>query len=108
SFYIHKENIERCADLSYNKVWPLYEAWGCNVLGLFSSLPFERVHAIKLFAGYKSVAHWEETRNLGGVKPNNIDKTVWEEGKKAVYQRATFTLKSTVSLMRKVYLLGDK
>ncbi len=107
-FYIHKKDIEQCADLSYNKVWPLYEAWGCSVLGLFSSLSFERLHAIKLFAGYKSISHWEETRKLTGIKPDDIDKTLWEEGKRAVFQRAAFTLKSNVSLMRTAYLPNTK
>ncbi|HEC39144.1 MAG TPA: hypothetical protein ENI29_12965, partial [bacterium] len=40
-FFIQKKDIEVYADLSYKKVWPLYEAWGCSILGLFSSLSFE-------------------------------------------------------------------
>lgn len=107
-FYIDKKDIEKCADLSYNKVWPLYEAWGCSVLGLFSSLSFERFHAIKLFAGYKSITHWEKTRNIIGSKPDNIEENVWEEGKKAVFQRAAFTLKSRVTLMRAIYLPNEE
>jgi len=104
AFFIRKKDIEQHADLTDKKVWPLYEAWGVSVLGLFSSLTYEALHEIKLFAGYKSIAHWEETRNLTGVKPDNIEKDVWEEGKNAVFKRAELTMKSSVSLMRTVYL----
>jgi hypothetical protein len=107
-FYVHKKNIELYGELSFKKVWPLYEAWGCNVLGLFSSITFESLHEIKLFAGYRSVAHWEETRNIAGVKPKTIDADVWEEGKNAVFQRAGLTFRTNVSLMRAVYLPKDK
>jgi hypothetical protein len=106
-FFIQKKDIELYADLSYKKVWPLYEAWGCSALGLFSSLSFEHLHEIKLFFGYKSVAHWEETRNITGSPPDFIEKNIWEEGRNAVFQRAELTLKSNVSLMRKVYLPND-
>ena len=85
-FFVQTEDIELYADLSYQKVWPLYEAWGCSILGLFSSLTYEALHEIKLFAGYKSIAHWEETRNLLGPKPDNIEKDIWEEGKNAVFK----------------------
>ncbi|MHA2037363.1 MAG: hypothetical protein ACW98X_13070 [Promethearchaeota archaeon] len=108
SFFIQKKDIELYADLSFKKVWPLYEAWGCGILGLFSSLAFEHLHEIKLFAGYKSIAHWEQTRNLAGARPNLIDSNVWEEGRNAVFRRAELTLASNVSLMRKVYLPNDK
>ncbi len=107
-FYIQKKDIELYADLSYKKVWPLYEAWGCSVLGLFSSLAFEHLHEIKLFAGYRSVAHWEETRNLTGTRPDMIDNNIWEEGRNVVFERANLTLASNVSLMRKVYLPNEK
>ncbi|MHA2282873.1 MAG: hypothetical protein ACXAC5_18685 [Promethearchaeota archaeon] len=108
SFFIQKKDIQLYADLSYKKVWPLYEVWDCGILGLFSSLAFEHLHEIKLFAGYKSIAHWEETRNLAGARPNVIDNRIWEEGRNAVFQRAELTLASNVSLMRKVYLPNDK
>jgi len=107
-FFIQKKDIELYADLSFNKVWPLYEAWGCGILGLFSSLFFEHLHEIKLFFGYKSIAHWEETRNLTGTLPDGIDKNIWEDGRKAVFERANLTLASNVSLMRKIYLPNDK
>jgi hypothetical protein len=107
-FFIRKKDIELCATLTDKKVWPLYEAWGVSVLGLFSSLTYEAIHEIKLFAGYNSIAHWEETRNLTGPKPKNIEKDVWEEGKNAVFKRAEFTMKSNVSLMRTAYLPNNK
>jgi len=107
-FFIQKKDIEVYADLSYKKVWPLYEAWGCSILGLFSSLSFEHHHEIKLFAGYKSIAHWEETRNLTGARPDVIDNKIWEEGRNAVFERANLTLASNVSLMRKVYLHNNE
>ncbi len=107
-FFIHKKDIELYSELSYKKVWPLYEAWGCSILGLFSSLSFEHLHEIKLFAGYNSIAHWEKTRNLTRTRPDIIDNNIWEEGRNAVFQRAELTLKSNVSLMRKVYLPNDK
>lgn len=103
-FFIRKKDIELYADLSDKKVWPLYEAWGVSVLGLFSSLSYEALHEIKLFAGYKSIAHWEETRKINEPKPENIEKSVWELGKNTVFQRAELTKKSNVSLMRTVYL----
>jgi len=71
-------------------------------------LTFEHLHEIKLFAGYKSIAHWEQTRALTGVRPDSIDNTIWEEGRNAVFQRAELTLASNVSLMRKVYLSNVK
>ncbi|MCK4284885.1 MAG: hypothetical protein KAX18_01730 [Candidatus Lokiarchaeota archaeon] len=108
AFFIQKKDIELYADLSFKHVWPLYEAWGCGILGLFSSLTFEHLHEIKLFAGYKSIAHWEQTRALTGVRPDSIDNTIWEEGRNAVFQRAELTLASNVSLMRKVYLSNVK
>ena len=108
AFYIQKKDIELYADLSFKKVWPLYEAWGCGILGLFSSLAYELLHEIKLFAGYKSIAHWEQTRNLAGSRPDLIDYKVWEEGRNAVFQRAELTLASNVSLMRKVYLPNEQ
>ncbi len=106
-FFIQRKDIELYANLSYKKVWPLYEAWGCSAFGLFSSLSFEHLHEIKLFFGYKSVAHWEETRNITGSAPDFIEKNIWEEGKNAVFQRAELTLKSNLSLMRKVHLPND-
>ena len=108
AFFIQKKDIELYADLSFKYVWPLYEAWGCGILGLFSSLAFENLHEIKLFAGYKSIAHWEQTRALMGLRPDSIDNTIWEEGRNAVFQRAELTLSSNVSLMRKVYLPNEK
>ena len=108
AFFIQKKDIELYADLSFKYVWPLYEAWGCGILGLFSSLAYEYLHEIKLFAGYKSIAHWEQTRNLTGFRPDLIDKKIWEEGRNAVFQRAELTLASNVSLMRQVYLPNDK
>jgi hypothetical protein len=105
---INKKDIELYADLTNDKVWPLYEAWGVSVLGLFSSLIYEVLHEIKLFAGYNSIAHWEETRNLRGPRPENIKEQIWEEGKKAVFKRAEITIKSNVSLMRTVYLPNNK
>ena len=108
AFFIQKKDIELYADLSFKFVWPLYEAWGCGILGLFSSLTFEYLHEIKLFAGYKSIAHWEQTRNLTGSRPDVIDNKKWEEGRNAVFQRAELTLASNVSLMRQVYLPNDK
>jgi hypothetical protein len=107
-FFIHKKDIGLYADLSYKTVWPLYEAWGCSILGLFSSLTYEALHEIKLFAGYKSIAHWEQTRKLTGPKPENIEKDIWEEGRNAVFKRAELTIKSNVSLMRTVYLPNSK
>ncbi|MHA1985435.1 MAG: hypothetical protein ACW98D_02240 [Promethearchaeota archaeon] len=107
-FFIQKKDIKLYADLSFKNVWPLYEAWGCGILGLFSSLAFENLHEIKLFAGYKSIAHWEQTRNLAGARPDEIDSNTWEEGRNAVFKRAELTLASNVSLMRKVYLPNDK
>ncbi|MFX1346140.1 MAG: hypothetical protein ACFFAI_13595 [Promethearchaeota archaeon] len=107
-FFIKKKDIDLYANLSDQKVWPLYEAWGVSVLGLFSSLSYEILHEIKLFAGYNSIAHWEETRNLTGSKPENIEKEVWEEGKNAVFKRAELTIKSNVSLMRTVYFPNNK
>jgi hypothetical protein len=107
-FIVNKKDIELCADLTDKKVWPLYEAWGVSVLGLFSSLTYEVLHEIKLFAGYNSIAHWEETRNLTGPKPKYIDENVWEEGKNAVFKRAEIIIKSDVSLMRTVYLPNNK
>jgi len=108
TFFIDKKNIELYGDLSYNKVWPLYEAWGCSILGLFSSLSYEVLHEIKLFAGYNSIAHWEKTRNLRGPKPDNIEENMWEEGRNAVFTRAELTFKSNLSLMRTVYLPNEK
>ena len=108
TFFIQRKDVGLYADLSYKKVWPLYEAWGCGILGLFSSLSFEKLHEIKLFAGYKSIAHWEETRNLTGPRPDKIENKIWEEGRNTVFQRAELTLASNVFLMRKVYLPNDK
>lgn len=108
SFFIHKKDINLCAELSYEKVWPLYESWGCGILGLFSSLSYENLHKIKLFAGYKSISHWEKTRDIVGVRPEEIDAAIWEQGVNAVLQRAELTLKSNVSLMRRIYLPNNK
>ena len=58
-----------------------------------------------MFAGYNSIAHWEETRNLGfAPRAKSIPSKIWREGKKAVIRRAELTLRSTVSLMKAIYL----
>lgn len=108
-FFIRKNDIEKCADLSENVIWPLYEAWGCRVLGLFTTLVPTEIQEVMMFAGYNSIAHWEETRNIGfAPRPKTIPQKIWKEGKKAVINRAELTLRSNVSLMKTSYLSCDK
>ena len=108
-FFIRNYDVEKCADLSENVIWPLYEAWGCRVLGLFTTFVTSEIQEVMMFAGYNSIAHWEETRNIGfSTRPKMIPQKIWKEGKKAVVNRAEFTLRSTVSLMRAIYLSCDK
>jgi hypothetical protein len=104
-FFLRNYNIEKCADLSENLIWPLYEGWGARVLGLFTTILTNEIQEVMMFAGYNSIAHWEETRNIGfASRPKMIPQKVWKDGKKAVIKRAELTLKSTVSLMKAIYL----
>jgi len=104
-FFLRNYDVEKCADLSENLIWPLYEAWGVRVLGLFTTLLTNDIQEVIMFAGYNSIAQWEETRNIGfAARPKKISQMIWNEGKKAVIKRAELTLRSTVSLMKAIYL----
>lgn len=108
-FFVRKYDINKFADLSENLIWPLYEAWGCSILGLFTTIVPTEIQEIMMFAGYNSIAHWEETRNIGfAARPKIIPQKIWKKGKKAVVNRAELTLRSTVSLMKAIYLACDK
>ena len=108
-FFVRNYDINKCADLSENVIWPLYEAWGCRVLGLFTTIVPTEIQEVMMFAGYNSIAHWEETRNIGfAPRPKTIPQKIWKKGKKAVINRAELTLRSTVSLMKAIYLSCDK
>jgi hypothetical protein len=104
-FFVHNHDVEKCADLSEYSVWPLYEAWDCRVLGIFTTIKSSEIQEVMMFAGYNSIAHWEETRNIGfTARPKTIPRNIWKEGKNAVIKRAEFTLRSTISLMKTLYL----
>lgn len=108
-FFIHSRNIQKCSDLSENVIWPLFEAWGCRVLGLFTTIVTSDIQEVMMLVGYNSIAHWEETRNIGfSTRPKIIPHKIWREGKKAVIKRAEFTLRSTMSLMKAIYLSCNK
>ena len=108
-FFIRNYDIEKCADLSENVIWPLYEAWGCRVLGLFTTIVPTEIQEGMMFAGYNSIAHWEETRNIGfAPRPKTIPQKTWKKGKRAAINRAELILRSTVSLMKTIYLSCDK
>ena len=107
-FFLRNYDVEKCADLSENLIWPLYEGWGVRVLGIFLTLLTGEIQEGMMFAGYNSIAHWEETRNIGSApRVKSIPSKIWREGKKAVIRRAELTLRSTVSLMKAIYLVTN-
>jgi len=106
-FFFRSSDVEKCADLSENLIWPLYESWGVSVLAIFTTVLTSEVQEVMMFSGYNSIAHWEETRNVVGFasrRPKSIPSIIWREGKKAVFRRAELTLRSTISLMKAIYL----
>lgn len=106
-FFIRNRDLDEYAALSEKGVWPLYEAWGCSILGLFTTVAVNRIQEVVLIAGYKSIAHWEETRAINKPRPDKMDEKLWERGTSDVIRRAGLTLRSTVSMMRAVHLPCD-
>lgn len=79
-FFISASDLGRFVQCSEEGVWPLHEAAGGRVLGLWTPLASTSPMEIVLMSGYHGPAHWEETRFLGG-KPAGIDDSVWERGR---------------------------
>ncbi|MHA1730262.1 MAG: hypothetical protein ACTSWY_16245 [Promethearchaeota archaeon] len=111
-FFVKNKDLDEVVKLSENFVWPLYDQWGpdqrgCGILGLFTPIASTDIQEVLLISGYHSITHWEQTR-INKTKPEMIDEKIWEQGVKAVLDRAELTLHSTVSFMRSIYLSDDK
>ncbi len=105
-FFFKPADIVVVSQLSVNCVWPRFLSHGCNVLGLWTPLAITPSQEVLLITGYRSLAHWEETR-LNQAMPKGFDPALWERGREAAIRRRDLISQSWVSMMRAVYLEGQ-
>ncbi len=104
-FFTTPKDLEECARLSEDRVWPRFYAHDCSILGLFTPLAVTHSQEVLLVAGYNSLAHWEETRP-GMPMPEAFDKHIWDDGHEAVIERSKLVHRSWLTVLRPIYLEG--
>ncbi len=104
-FYVRPDDIEEFAALSIEGVWPRFDAHEAKILGLWTPLARTEIQEILLITGYRSMAHWEETR-VGQDRPEGFDEEKWEKGAQAVLKRHELTINTRAYMMRPNYVFG--
>jgi len=104
-FFVRPGDVEEFADLSLNGVWPRFDAHETNILGLWTPISLTETQEINLITGYRSLAHWEESR-VGQARPDDISREIWDRGGEAVLRRHQITLYTRAVMMRPVCVMG--
>jgi hypothetical protein len=98
-FRIPPRDAADVAEASAGEIWPSFEAQGACILGLWKTAATTEPLEIILLTGYRSVAHWEGTRE-NAPRPAGFDPEVWETGWRAARRRRDLALETWVCLMR--------
>ena len=93
-FFIDPANLDRFVECSEQGVWPLYHAFGCRILGLWTPLAVSYPMEIILMTGYHGPGHWEESRFFNG-QPAGIDDDVWKKGRSLGAERTGMLIRSS-------------
>jgi len=102
-FFIDPADQTEFVRCSEEGVWPLAEARGCNILGLWTTASATAPMELVLATGYDGPAHWAETRLERG-QPEGVDEQVWEQGRSLRTRRIELIQATWVSLMRSIDL----
>ena len=102
-FFIDPADRAEFVRCSEEGVWPLAEARGCNILGLWTTAAATAPMELVLATGYDDAAHWADTRLEKG-QPEGVDEQVWEQGRALRTRRIELILSTWVSLMRSIDL----
>jgi len=104
-FFIRPGTLEEFAHRSEEGVWPRFEAFGCAILGLWTTVATTDPQEVVLLTGYNGPGHWEATRGALTM-PEGYDRAACDRAREIGAGRGRLTLTSWVRLMRAVYVEG--
>lgn len=101
TFIVRYEDLDELARRSEDGVWVMFEAVESRILGMWTTLARTEPQEVLLATGYKSVAHWEETR--GRIeRPAGYDEAAWRQAEELAAGRNALIRSSSVALMRAI------